>query len=296
MITHQEFLIKLRENNIHYKNKEFEVISEFKKMKDHLLVEDKFGLLKNMPYDLLQGRKPTIQSALNKYEYIINKFNYIHTNKYVYEKFYYLKETTEFEFICPKHGIMKTLVRYHLRHGCPKCGMEQAKSKQLKSLIDFINQSNVVHDNKYNYFSSIYINDSTKLNITCPIHGDFLQTPNKHLQSRGCKKCSGENNNFKKLDWISKKGIATFYILYRWNENEKFYKYGICTGNVENRFNSKTKMPYNYTIEVKIQNFDRSIIWETEEKYKKNNLLIHYKPEIYFKGSSECVTNINYIL
>jgi hypothetical protein len=289
MITHQEFLIKLMKNNIHYKNKEFEVIGEYKKMKDYVLIKDNFGLLKNIPYDLLQGRKPTVQSALNKYEYIINKFNYIHSNKYVYKKFLYLKETTEFEFICSKHGIIKTLVRYHLRHGCPKCGTEQAKSCiQPKSLIDFMNESNVIHNNKYNYFNAIYINTSTKLIITCPIHGDFLQTPNKHLQGRGCKKCSRENNNFIKSNWISKEGLATFYVLKCWNKNENFYKYGICTGEIENRYNSKTKMPYNYAIEIKIQNFDRSIIWETEEKYKKNNLLIQYKPQIYFKGSSEC--------
>lgn len=290
-MTHENFLIKLEKNNIHYKNKEFKVISEYKKMKDHILIEDKFGLLRNTPDKLLQGKKPTIQSALNKYEYIINKFNYIHSNKYIYKNFVYLKETTEFEFICPKHGIMKTLVRYHLRHGCPKCGMEQAKNRQSKSLIDFIKQSTIIHKNKYKYDKSIYINCSTKLIITCPIHGDFLQTPNKHLQGRGCKKCSRENNNFKKMDWISKKGMATFYILNCWNENEKFYKYGICTGEIENRFNSKTKMPYNYIIKTKIQNFNRSIIWEMEEIYKKNHSLIYYKPKIYFKGSSECFIN-----
>lgn len=289
MITHQEFLIKLMENNIHYKNKEFKVIGEYKKMRDYILIKDKFGLLKNTPYNLLQGKKPTVQSALNKYEYIINKFNYVHSNKYKYKTFNYLGELTEFEFICPEHGIMKTLVRYHLRYGCPKCGMEQAKrSRQPKSLVDFIKQSDIIHNNKYSYSNALYINDSTKLIITCPIHGDFLQIPNKHLQGRGCKKCSRENNNFKKLDWTSKEGIASFYILKCWNESESFYKYGICTGEIENRYNSKTKMPYNYLIENKIQNFDRSIIWEMEEKYKKNNLLIQYKPQIYFKGSSEC--------
>lgn len=290
MITHQNFLIRLEQNNIHYKNKEFKIISEYKNMKEHILLEDSFGLLKNQPYDLLRGNKPTIQSALDKYKYIINKFNYVHSNKYEYKNFNYSGELTEFEFICPKHGITKTLVRYHLRHGCPKCGMEQARIKQLKTLIDFINQSNVVHNNKYNYSNAIYINDSTKLIINCPIHGNFLQIPNKHLQGRGCKKCSRENNNFKKLDWTSKKGIATFYILKCWNENESFNKYGICTGEIENRYNSKTKMPYNYVIETKAQSDNRSTIWELEEKYKKNELLVKYKPQIYFKGSSECFT------
>jgi hypothetical protein len=31
MIIHQEFLMKLIENNIHYKNKKFKVIGEYKK-------------------------------------------------------------------------------------------------------------------------------------------------------------------------------------------------------------------------------------------------------------------------
>ncbi len=31
-----------------------------------------------------------------------------------------------------------------------------------------------------------------KVNITCPIHGDFEQTPNSHLQGQGCPKCGIE--------------------------------------------------------------------------------------------------------
>lgn len=291
-ITNQDFLTKLMESNIYYKNNEFIIISKYEKMKKHILIEDRFGLLRSTPENLLRGNKPTIQSALNKNEYIMNKFKFIHFNKYIYKKFHYFNEETKFEFVCPEHGALKTLIKYHLKHGCPKCGIKQARNKQSKSLINFISQANVIHDNKYKYFNTIYINDSTKLNITCLKHGDFLQTPNKHLQGRGCKKCSRDNNNFKKSDWVSKNGMATFYILKCWNENEEFYKYGICTGEIENRFNSKTKMPYNYKIENKIQNFNRELIWEMEEIYKKNDQLIHYKPEIKFKGSSECFIKI----
>lgn len=39
-----------------------------------------------------------------------------------------------------------------------------------------------------------YINSTTKVCITCPIHGDYWQTPKNHLQGHGCPLC----NNFKK--------------------------------------------------------------------------------------------------
>jgi hypothetical protein len=42
---------------------------------------------------------------------------------------------------------------------------------------------------KYGYSKSVYINNYTKIIIICPIHGEFLQTPNKHLSGRGCPKC-----------------------------------------------------------------------------------------------------------
>ena len=53
---------------------------------------------------------------------------------------------------------------------------------------DFIKRSNTIHNNKYDYSKTIYVKASEKVIITCPIHGDFEQTPNNH-KIRGCKKC-----------------------------------------------------------------------------------------------------------
>ena len=51
---------------------------------------------------------------------------------------------------------------------------------------------------KYDYSKVEYVNNSTKVCIICPIHGEFWQTPNKHLGGQGCKECSkvliGEKN------------------------------------------------------------------------------------------------------
>lgn len=38
----------------------------------------------------------------------------------------------------------------------------------------------------------IYKDSRTKVVIICPIHGEFEQEPNSHLQGKGCNKCGYE--------------------------------------------------------------------------------------------------------
>ena len=54
----------------------------------------------------------------------------------------------------------------------------------------FVEKANKVHNDKYNYNKVEYINSETKVCIICPIHGEFWQTPNVHLNGSGCKKCA----------------------------------------------------------------------------------------------------------
>ena len=54
----------------------------------------------------------------------------------------------------------------------------------------FIKKSSDLHSNFYTYEKSIYISNKTPIIITCPIHGDFLQSPNNHLSGYRCMKCS----------------------------------------------------------------------------------------------------------
>jgi len=53
---------------------------------------------------------------------------------------------------------------------------------------EFVEESNIIHDNKYNYSKTIYTLSTKKVIITCPLHGDFSQLPSRHLVS-GCSKC-----------------------------------------------------------------------------------------------------------
>lgn len=53
----------------------------------------------------------------------------------------------------------------------------------------FIERAKSIHGDKYDYSKTEYANFKTKVCITCLIHGDFLQSPHKHLIGHGCPLC-----------------------------------------------------------------------------------------------------------
>ena len=59
-----------------------------------------------------------------------------------------------------------------------------------KTTEEFIKESKNVHGEKYDYSKVEYKNWLTKVCIICPIHGEFWQFPQSHLNGIGCKKCS----------------------------------------------------------------------------------------------------------
>jgi len=58
---------------------------------------------------------------------------------------------------------------------------------------DFIKKANIIHNNKYDYKYTEYINTTTKIKIICRKHGLFEQNPHSHLKGiNGCKLCDNE--------------------------------------------------------------------------------------------------------
>lgn len=55
---------------------------------------------------------------------------------------------------------------------------------------EFIEKAKAVHSDTYNYDFVDYINTKSKVVIVCKVHGNFLQSPNKHLSGRICKYCN----------------------------------------------------------------------------------------------------------
>lgn len=96
-------------------------------------------------------------------------------------------------------GIFYLQKPYHHLKSCP----ENIKLSVRKTTKKFIIESNLVHDNKYNYDKTEYIKNQIKVIITCPIHGDFKQNPLSHIQGCGCPNCNeskGEKEIAKFLD------------------------------------------------------------------------------------------------
>lgn len=76
----------------------------------------------------------------------------------------------------------------------------------------FIKKAKLIHGNMYDYTNVDYIDNLTKVDITCKKHGSFFQTPRDHLNKCGCPICGRLNSNNKrrcenwKLDFIKTHG------------------------------------------------------------------------------------------
>ena len=56
---------------------------------------------------------------------------------------------------------------------------------------EFCIKARMVHGDKYDYTKAVYSGTVNQIEIICPIHGSFFQTPLSHLSGNGCSKCSG---------------------------------------------------------------------------------------------------------
>ncbi len=121
---------------------------------------------------------------------VIERFRKVHGDKYDYSKVEYVNTTHKVCIICPIHGEFWQSPATHFKGGCKKCGdAKMAKKQKKKSKESFVFRAKKVHGDKYDYSKVEYILMRKKVCIICPTHGEFWQTPDHHLQGRGCKKC-----------------------------------------------------------------------------------------------------------
>jgi very-short-patch-repair endonuclease len=117
---------------------------------------------------------------------VLKRFKKIHGDKYDYSKVDYIHSRTKVEIICPEHGsFFQEPVVHWQGSNCPSCQKNKKKSKS-----DIIIEFKKIHSDKYDYSKVKYKNIMTKVEIICPEHGEFLQTPNDHKSGSGCPKCN----------------------------------------------------------------------------------------------------------
>lgn len=127
----------------------------------------------------------------------------IHGDKYDYSLVEYKNSQSKVTIICPEHGeFSQTATKHTQGQGCKRCASKVFNRNRKSSTDEFSRKANALHDDKYDYSKSIYVNAITKVIITCPYHGEFLQVPNSHLSGSGCPDCKRETLYNLKVDKI----------------------------------------------------------------------------------------------
>lgn len=109
----------------------------------------------------------------------------VHGDKYSYEKVHYVNAMTKVIITCPKHGDFEMTPANHLNgQGCPKCAGRGLSQDEV------VERFREKHGGKYDYSKVIYTKMHEKVCIICPEHGEFWQTPSKHILGQECPQCA----------------------------------------------------------------------------------------------------------
>lgn len=150
----------------------------------------------------------------------------VHGDKYDYSKVEYIGNHIKVCIICKEHGEFWQDPAAHLRgQGCPKCADIFNGFNRLMGKDKFIEKSNKIHNNQYDYSKVKYVNSKEKVCIICPKHGEFWQRPSKHLMGQGCPICK-ESALENKIKMFLNENKISYEHQYRteWlkNENNNF--------------------------------------------------------------------------
>lgn len=215
-LTHAQFID--RANIAH--NFKYKYITQYSGTDNHIIINcDIHGDFKQLAGNHLYGQgcpKCGNIKIGNKRRKGSNQFfieaRKVHGNLYEYIENEYFNSYTKISIICNKHGIFKQNPRNHLRGSkCPKCVNENRSVLYRKDYKLFIEQSNLIHNNKYKYYGE-YINCHKNICIECPIHGLFNQIPLHHLRGHGCSKCGiGANVSKMEIEWLTFMKVPEIY-------------------------------------------------------------------------------------
>lgn len=181
------------------------------KRKKVVIICPTHGEFLTLPLNFLNG--VGCVKCYNEEQHISTMKKYIEKSKVIHDNFYdyssvNLSGGDIIDIICPIHGHFKQNIKYHMSgHGCRKCSNER-KSEEKKrkySYNELIKDSSVVHGSKYTYPPQEIKYFYDECTIICPIHGEFKQKINYHIQMKqGCAKCGMEKLHLSKKYDIEK--------------------------------------------------------------------------------------------
>lgn len=185
-ISTQEFINKARK--IHGNLYDYSKVEYINTSTKIIIIDPEFGEFKQVPTSHLAGHGSPLRSAhlssvsmTSNTDDFIKKAKMVHGNLYDYSKVNYKDSRTKVIIIDPIYGEFLQTPGSHLtgrgnthRAGCGKMTTES-----------FIERSNEIHNNFYDYSKVVYKSMHESVIIVDPEFGEFEQTPSNHLAGKG---------------------------------------------------------------------------------------------------------------
>lgn len=229
-------------------------------------------------------------------EDFILKATKVHGDKYLYDKVEYVESKTKVKIICKEHGVFYQIPASHLiGKGCGKCANEYSGKKRSKTKETFVEDAFSVHGGKYSYEIVQYTNSKEKVEIICPVHGVFKQSPNLHLRGNGCPSCFNDRKRWHLHPSQYDKPHITYLLEFTvLSTGQKFYKVGITMMEINERF-CYSEYVENFRYEIvaiyestgkRCEDFEKEIL--NYLKKKKEYRKVTYLKDFGADGWTEC--------
>lgn len=227
-ITKEQFIIKAKEKF----GDSFEYIGEYIGFQQPMEIScKKCGLFSQSPRNHLRAKGcPNCNSKKKKtFEIFYKEVKQKHGDKHIINEEDYNGLQKDVIVKCVDHGIFKIKAYNLLRTiGCKKCAKESEKQKKFKTQEQFIKESIEVHGIFYEYPQQ-YVGANITMDINCPIHGVFSQSPSNHIRGRGCPKCGVDRQKEKMTNTLEYfKSVCK-------SIHNSFYDYSLITEYINNK-------------------------------------------------------------
>ncbi|ACE75755.1 P15 [Xanthomonas phage phiL7] len=191
-LTQEEWIAKARA--VHGDRYGYELVEYRGQMEKVTIVCSDHGPFQQIAYSHMCGHGcPTCSGRTKKTtDNFASQAAQVHGGKYTYVDSIYAGNHKKLNVACGVHGIFSVTPKNHLHgSGCPRCKSENQSLLRRKTTDGFVLHSRGVHGDKYLYGRSRYTTAHCIVTITCPIHGDFTQRANDHMNNgAGCPKCA----------------------------------------------------------------------------------------------------------
>lgn len=291
---------------IHSNTYDYSLVDYKKSRENVIIICNKHGEFKQEPSVHLNKKSGCPKCGVEKHrlkvtltlDEILIKLKNKHGDKFDYSGIDFKDYFTPVTFRCRIHNenVTQTLsAHFHSKNGCLKCRKDAISNYQKNDTKYFIEKSEEVHGDFYNYENSVYIKSTELITITCPIHGDFEQLAQSHMKGSGCKKCALLGNSVYNTKRAMKNGIiwkkerTTLYFLEFVSQNEKYLKVGISK-EFDIRLRTLKRLSQcevNQVILNDLSLYDAVIVEQAVLKEFESH---RHTPSIKFPGHTECLS------